>query len=559
MNTNRSTFTAILLCIIFYLGYTKYLESKYPNLRQRKPATATAPVEKKTEAEEKNNLAAPTDGKPTESSASKAMLDTPKVSMLTPDELSLKNNDLAVSFNQDESAFTSVRALKYFVSQDPGAATVELLDFPLTIQGLTGEPSERNQGYSGRREGDSIVFSRTDAKGWLIEQRFTMPSEGYVVHITTTYTNTTDKPMALVSKLAVDEAITSIDGGGLLFPSAMYEPRHWSAFIAHIGGSAERFATQSYCEPDEIIETAEVIDEQQNEQIKFFGLENRYFLRVFMPEAKRFSYKMTRASNSPTSGCNLTVLATLDQGTIAPGQSAEIKMKAFFGPKDISLLEKVDPDLKTGVNLGWFSIIAYPLLSLLNVFFALTNNYGWAIIIVTILLKIVFYPLTKQAAVSAHHMKKLQPEMKKLQEKYKDDRQKMQLELMNLYKVHKVNPAKSCLPILPTIPVFIAFYNVLMYAYELRQAPFGLWIHDLSAADPYFITPVLLGVFMLIQMKLTPNIGMDKTQQRIMMAMPVIFTFAMVSLPAGLVLYMLANSILTIIQQQWLNKKLAHI
>ena len=154
-------------------------------------------------------------------------------------------------------------------------------------------------------------------------------------------------------------------------------------------------------------------------------------------------------------------------------------------------------------------------------------------------------------------MQKLQPEMNKLREKFKDDPQRQQRELMAFMSQNKVNPFKGCLPILPQIPVFIAFYNVLSQSIELRHAPFYGWLQDLAARDPYYVTPLLLGVLMFIQQKLTPNPGMDKNQERIMLMMPIIFTFMMLSLPAGMVLYMMTNTIVSILQQQWLNRKLA--
>jgi YidC/Oxa1 family membrane protein insertase len=153
-------------------------------------------------------------------------------------------------------------------------------------------------------------------------------------------------------------------------------------------------------------------------------------------------------------------------------------------------------------------------------------------------------------------MQKFTPEINRIKEKYKDDKQAQQREMMQFLGKHKINPAKGCLPILPQIPVFIAFYNVLSQSIELRHAPFYGWIQDLSAQDPYYVTPLLLGVGMLIQQKLTPNPTMDKTQERIMMMMPIMFTFMMLTLPAGMVLYMITNTIVSILQQQWLNRHL---
>ncbi|MEZ4743629.1 MAG: membrane protein insertase YidC [Bdellovibrionota bacterium] len=187
----------------------------------------------------------------------------------------------------------------------------------------------------------------------------------------------------------------------------------------------------------------------------------------------------------------------------------------------------------------------------------MTGNWGWAIILVTLGLKLIFFPLNQQAAISMNKMKKLQPEMNKIREKHKDDRMAQQQEIMKFMSAHKINPMKGCLPILPQIPVFFAFYRVLSTSIELRQAPFMGWIQDLSVADPYYVTPLLLGVAMFLQQKLTPNPSMDPAQAKMMLMMPVVFTVMMLGLPSGMVLYMLVNTIVSVAQQHWLNRKLA--
>jgi len=234
-----------------------------------------------------------------------------------------------------------------------------------------------------------------------------------------------------------------------------------------------------------------------------------------------------------------------------------VNYKSYFGPKDASVVSAVDPVMSDAVQMGWFAFLARPLLKVLRFFHSFLGNWGFAIILLTCLLKLLFFPLTRQAAISAHKMKKLQPEMKKIQELHKDDRQKMQGEMMQLYRTHKINPAQGCLPILPTIPVFLAFWQMQMYAIDLRQAPFIGWIKDLSLADPFYITPVILGLLMMVQMRMMPNASADPMQKNIMMIMPLVFTFAMISLPAGLVVYMITNTLITVVQQQYIQRKLA--
>ena len=246
----------------------------------------------------------------------------------------------------------------------------------------------------------------------------------------------------------------------------------------------------------------------------------------------------------------------LQQGSINPQDSISMSFKTWFGPKVADLLEAYEPRLSETQDLGMFSVISKPLFLVMKSIESALGNWGLAIIVLTLLIKLIFYPLTKQAAIAQNRMKKLQPEMNKIKEKFKDDQRRQQQEIMRFMGTHKVNPAKGCLPILPQIPVFIAFYRLLSTSIELRQAPFYGWISDLSVADPYFITPIFLGLTMLVQQKLMPTTGLDKTQERIMMMLPLVFSIMMLTLPAGMVLYMLTNTVVSIAQQQWLNKRL---
>ena len=321
-------------------------------------------------------------------------------------------------------------------------------------------------------------------------------------------------------------------------------------FIYGLEGSREEELATSYCEdPDGNAFTL------SQESVDFIGFDMHYFLSVFRSDQK-LNYEMGREKSERSTICPMSLVAYEKQGLVEPGQKVSMKFTGYFGPKDVELLEAEDAKFTDTIRFGWFSVLAKPLLTAVKTFYNVLGNYGIAIIIVTIILKILFYPLTRSAAVSMKRMQKLNPEMTKLREKYKDDPQRQQRELMTFMAKHKVNPAKGCLPILPQIPVFIAFYNVLSQAIELRHAPFFGWIHDLASADPYYITPILLGLGMFVQQKLTPNPSMDKNQEKIMLMMPLIFTVMMLSLPAGMVLYMIANTAVSIVQQQWLNNRL---
>lgn len=231
-----------------------------------------------------------------------------------------------------------------------------------------------------------------------------------------------------------------------------------------------------------------------------------------------------------------------------------ISLKVYSGPKEYNELSKI-AGLKGLIDYGMFSSIAYPLLLVLTFFYQFVNNYGVAIILLTILVRALFYPLSLKSYRSMAAMQKLQPQILALKEKYKDDKERFNREQIALFKAHKVNPAGGCLPMLVQLPVFIALYSVLSNSMELFQAPFFGWIHDLSSKDPYYIYPALMGVSMFIQQKMTPTVGMDPMQAKMMLIMPVVFTFLMVNLPSGLTVYIFLSTVLGIAQQMAMTKE----
>lgn len=239
--------------------------------------------------------------------------------------------------------------------------------------------------------------------------------------------------------------------------------------------------------------------------------------------------------------------------TVAPGQAAAVTYAVYYGPKDLDILKAQGSRLEEVIDYGWFAAIAKPLVASLKFLYKYTGNYGIAIIIITFILKLLFFPLTHKSYKSMKDMQKLQPKMNELKEKYKNDRDAMNRAVMELYKTHKVNPLGGCLPMLVQIPVFFGLYRALMYSIELRHAPFYLWITDLSAKDPYYVTPIIMGATMFIQQKMTPT-NMDPVQAKMMLALPIVFTFMFLNFPSGLVIYWLVNNVLTIAQQMYINK-----
>ncbi|MFP5258536.1 MAG: membrane protein insertase YidC [Acidobacteriota bacterium] len=248
---------------------------------------------------------------------------------------------------------------------------------------------------------------------------------------------------------------------------------------------------------------------------------------------------------------------------IPAGGRTDLSISYFLGPKVPKYLEMAPHKLVASIDYGWFDFVAKPLIKLLHFFYDYVGNYGTAIILLTILIKLIFWPLSQKSYKSMDQMKKLQPLLTQLREKYKDDRTKMNEEMMQLYKTYKVNPAGGCLPMVVQIPVFFGLYQALLHSIELRHAPFithlpftnMIWLADLSAKDPYYITPLIMGATMFLQQKMTPAPG-DPTQAKVMLFMPVIFTFMFLNFPSGLVVYWLVNNVISIAQQGWmLNKK----
>jgi YidC/Oxa1 family membrane protein insertase len=245
---------------------------------------------------------------------------------------------------------------------------------------------------------------------------------------------------------------------------------------------------------------------------------------------------------------------TAPQRTIAPGATAEWSSRFYVGPKDQTRLEKVAPNLNLTIDYGFLWWLAVPLFKLLGWFHGFTGNWGVAIILLTVLVKLAIFPLSAASYRSMANMRRVAPQMKRLQERYADDRQKLSQEMMALYKKEKVNPLGGCLPMLLPMPIFLALYWVLFESVELRQAPFVMWIHDLTAMDPYFVLPLAMGVSMYLQQLMSPAMG-DPMQQKVMRLMPIMFTVLFLFFPSGLVLYWLVNNLLSIAQQWFVMRQ----
>ena len=278
-----------------------------------------------------------------------------------------------------------------------------------------------------------------------------------------------------------------------------------------------------------------------------------YFVSVWVPKPDEHNLYYTKVVQGEVPEHLIGMRS--DSVTVAPSESKRFETELFIGPKIQERLTAIAPGLELVVDYGIFTVLAKPIYWLLERIHRVIGNWGWAIVLVTLLIKLVFYKLSETSYRSMARMRKVQPRLQDLKERYGDDRQRLNQALMELYRKEKINPLGGCLPIVIQIPVFIALYWVLLESVELRQAPFMLWIDNLSSRDPYFVLPILMGITMLIQQKLNPT-PLDPLQARVMMIMPIVFTVFFAFFPAGLVLYWFVNNLLSIAQQWVITRKI---
>ena len=276
-----------------------------------------------------------------------------------------------------------------------------------------------------------------------------------------------------------------------------------------------------------------------------------YFVTAWIPPTEQLNHYYTRAVD----GTRFIVGVSSAEQAVPAGQELVFPSRLYLGPKDQDRMEAAAKNLRLTVDYGIMTFLAQPLFWLLQQIHKLVNNWGWAIVLLTLLIKLVFYKLSESSYRSMANMRRMAPKFQAIRERYGEDRQRMSQAMMELYKKEKVNPLSGCWPILVQMPVFLALYWVLLESVELRQADWILWIHDLSTKDPFYVLPVLMGASMFLQQKLSPTPSMDPMHQKVMTFLPIIFTLFFAFFPAGLVLYWLVNNLLSITQQWYIMNK----
>ncbi len=380
----------------------------------------------------------------------------------------------------------------------------------------------------GDKETLQVVLLWKSEAGVEVEKSYTFSRGSYLIEAQQLVTNGTDAPL-------VAREYNQFQRTELKDPNE-------TKFIRTFTGGVYYSPEDKYKK----VSFGDMADEKLDKTVVdgWISMIQHYFLGAWIPPRGLSETFYTNVLN----GSRFIIGSYSPAVSIAPGASHGFDNQLFIGPKLQDTLEDIAPGLELAVDYGWLTVLAKPIFWLLSAIYSLVGNWGWAIIFLTILIKLAFYKLSETSYKSMANMRQLTPRLKALKDRYGDDKQRLNQAMMELYKTEKINPLGGCLPILIQIPVFIALYWVLLESVEMRQASFGLWLNNLSAPDPYYILPLIMGVSMFVQQKLNPA-PPDPMQAKIMMSLPFVFTVFFAFFPSGLVLYWTVNNLLSIAQQ----------
>jgi YidC/Oxa1 family membrane protein insertase len=469
-----------------------------------------------------------------------------------------------VTIFEPKAAFKTFQLKEYKETLSPAAPMKNLVQLPTTrgeytpLISFSGESSDllRTSAFRTKEEADlidasrqakAVQFSWTSPHGITIIKTYTFSPNTYQIGLDVRVRNLSGHTLQDNLTVALRNSFKETDASRYTF----------SGPAAFVDGELREIKRKKIAEKG-----------AHSGVISWMAIEDQYFANAIIPETlEQASFVASLDSNDV-----LQVAYVDPAGPVASNTERTYQYKLYYGPKSLGALRSVDSNLGKMLDFGFFDILAKPLLYAMNAIYKVVPNYGIAIIFITILVKLLFWPLSNKSYESMSQMKKLQPKMAEIRAKYKNDKKMMNQELMNLYKVYKVNPLGGCLPMILQIPVFFAFYKMLYQAIELRHAPFFGWINDLSAPDRLFefaftvplmappygipVLTLIMGASMFLQQKMSPPPG-DPAQAKMMMFMPIFFTFIFINFPSGLVLYWLVNNVLSIAQQQYVTKKSA--
>ncbi len=388
-----------------------------------------------------------------------------------------------------------------------------------------------------------VPLSWDDESGIHVTKTFIFKRGKYDITVQHTLTNDSGQAWTGSRYDQLQRAVlTDKDDGGFT------NPGRYSFFGVGFYSPAEKF---------EKVDFEDIAEEPFKRQYSggWVSMVQHYFFAAWIPPSEEMDSYSTQVY-SPAGYPRYIARAVSPQVVVSSGDRKVFESRLYVGPKLQDELDAVATGLPHTVNYGIFTVFSKPLFWLLSNIHKVVGNWGWAILLLTVLIKLAFFKLTEAQYRSMARMRKLQPRIEQLKERYGDDRQRMSQAMMEMYKTEKVNPLGGCLPILVQIPIFIALYWVLLESVELRQAPFILWIDNLTAKDPYFILPVLNAAFMILSQRLTPTAGMDPMQRKLMQFMPIGFSIMFAFFPAGLVLYWATNAGLSLAQQWYITRKI---
>ncbi|MDO9124268.1 MAG: membrane protein insertase YidC, partial [Deltaproteobacteria bacterium] len=400
-------------------------------------------------------------------------------------------------------------------------------------------------------ENGEIVFSKSLDNGLKLLKKYRFTSENNVIDIEVEIQNTTSNEISAqlglewIGKVELEKFANDTNKDFGLKYAFMKDQKVERKDLGGVGSSG---CTPGCGSPKKKVEPFESSDQGA---IGWYAFEGEYFTALLVPPSSEKNIFLSVKGNDKNI---LKAQLATPPISLRPKENIRTTYRIYLGPKVIDSLKELGVGAEGLIDFGFFTIVAKPLLWFLKLTHTVTKNFGIDIIILSILIKIIFLPLTQISMKSMKEMQKVQPEMNRLKEQFKNDKARLQQETMLLYKRRKINPMSGCLPMLIQIPVFIALYNALQNSIEMRHAPFILWIMDLSAKDPIYITPIIMGATMVLQQKMTPTAA-DPAQAKIFMLMPIMFTFLFLNFPSGLVLYWMVTNILSIAHQYYMNKK----
>ncbi len=459
-------------------------------------------------------------------------------------EIKLPNHPL---LGEDDKLFN-------FVADDGGG---------LRLENVFPELQLSNKKFSQleTEEEHQFVFQSELDDGLVVRKKYDLlPEQGYEMDLSVELINQSESKVEL-NRLDFPAGGRAGRGGQALrwgpdFGPDRREETRFDRDYVHYGkeGSSSYFAAEGAGFWDRFTGDE---DDQRYEfsrgPIDWMSISNRYFISAIIPDN---SFNMIFLNRGTGDEESYTAWAGYSDFSLEAGEERRKNFRLYLGPKHYEVLQELAPGLEAAQNYGWFTFLSLPLLWSLNYVYAIIPNYGVAIIIISLLIKAILYPLTKKSLTSMQQMKKIQPRMKELQDKYSDDKEKLNQKMMELYQKEGVNPLGGCLPMLMQMPIFFALYRTLQYSIELRGAHFLFWIGDLSSRDPYYILPIAMGLAMFVQQSYQMASGGAGQQKTMAYIMPVVFVFIFMNLPAGLVIYFLTNSLATLGQYWLINRSM---